>query len=82
MAFFDFLRLRCPACKTRGLRGAQFIRATVLIDGRTAPAAWSFYRCPACGGRFRQDVGSPMRTAADDEWLQFVNRDRAQDPPT
>jgi hypothetical protein len=62
-----------PDLQEAGLRGAQFIRATIVIDGRTAPAAWSLYRCPLCGGRLRQDVGSAMRVASDDEWRQFVD---------
>jgi hypothetical protein len=72
VSLLDLLRPRCPTCEKRGLRIVQFIRATIVIDGQLAPAAWTFYRCPRCGGRFRQDVGGPMQAASDDDWRQHV----------
>jgi len=56
VGLLDLLRPRYPTCKKRGLRSVQFIRATIVIGGRSAPAAWSFYRCPECDGRFRLDA--------------------------
>jgi hypothetical protein len=76
VGLLDLLRPRCPTCKKRGLRSVQFIRATIVVDGRSAPAAWSFYRCPECDGRFRLDAfrqDEGLRVARDDEWRQFVD---------
>ena len=33
-------RGRCPACGRRGMKCVNFIRATVVIDGRRAPDYW------------------------------------------
>jgi hypothetical protein len=75
VGLLDLLRPRCPTCKKRGLRSVQFIRATIVIDGRSAPAASSFYRCPGCDGRFRRDAwrDEGLQVASDDEWRQFVD---------
>jgi hypothetical protein len=64
VALLDFLRLRCPSCNKRGLRIAQAIRAST--------AHYTFYACPTCAGRFRQDGGTAIRPATDDEWRKFV----------
>jgi hypothetical protein len=73
MGLLDYLRPRCPKCNARGLRLAQFIRATVLVDGQRAPAAWSYYRCPTCTARFRRDVRGSMIEADDSDWRMNVD---------
>lgn len=40
---------RCPKCGRRALWCVNFIRATILVDGRRAPASWSYHLCRACG---------------------------------
>jgi hypothetical protein len=74
VGFFDFLRKRCPQCERRGLRMVQAYRATVVVDGKRAPAAWFFYRCPRCTARFREDLGGSMRAASDDEWRALAEK--------
>ena len=71
MGFWDFLRSPCPSCRKRGLVNVQFM-ATILVDGRRAPAAWGYYRCPTCEGRFRRDVDGPMVPASDEDWRRDV----------
>jgi hypothetical protein len=50
----DRLLRRCPRCGRRGgMTLVNFIRATVVIDGRRAPDHWSYYRCRRCGARLK-----------------------------
>jgi hypothetical protein len=77
MGLLDALRPRCPTCGKRGLRTAQFLRLTVVLDGKRAPAAWYYYRCPACGGRFRQENQDAIHAATDEDWRRVVDRDPA-----
>jgi hypothetical protein len=44
-----FYRSRCPECRQRGLKMIDFIKATVLINGRRAPDHWADYKCEKCG---------------------------------
>jgi hypothetical protein len=48
-----FYSRKCPACSERGLKSVNFIRATIVIDGRRAPDFWSYYECDRCGAGFK-----------------------------
>ena len=74
MSFLDWFRARCPTCNRPGIEVVQFLRATVVVDGKRGPAAWSYLSCPHCGGRFRQDVNGPCVVADEEDWLANVER--------
>ncbi|QIF05275.1 hypothetical protein [Roseimicrobium sp. ORNL1] len=61
-------RRACPACAQKEVRCVQWIRATVLIDGRRAPDSWCYYLCDACGARFKQHLGKDYEVPSDEEW--------------
>ena len=42
-----------PTCDERGLKRVNWIRATVLIDGKRVPDSWSYDICEKCGARFK-----------------------------
>jgi hypothetical protein len=50
-------RERCPECGHRGMMCLNFIRATVVIDGRRAPDSWAYYACEMCGARMKLHRG-------------------------
>jgi transposase-like protein len=55
---YQWLTLRCPRCgRTRGMKVVNFIRATVMIDGRRAPDFWSYYACRKCGSQLKLHHG-------------------------
>jgi hypothetical protein len=72
MALLDLFRARCPTCGKRGLRTIQSYKATTVVSDRRAPAAWGYYSCVACAGRFRCDVGGSYRPATEAEWQADV----------
>lgn len=49
----DYTRDVCPGCGQRALVMVNFIRATVIVDGKTAPDSWSCHVCESCGSRWR-----------------------------
>ena len=59
----------CPACRKRKLECVQFFRATVISDGRRAPDSLGFFRCLACGGRFKKGHGHSYVEISNDEWI-------------
>jgi hypothetical protein len=61
-----YYRRRCPACGERGLKCVNFIRATVVIDGRRAPDSWSYYVCELCGAGFKLHRGELSSVTADE----------------
>jgi transposase-like protein len=64
---------RCPSCSQERLKRIQFVRATVLVDGRRAPDSWSYYECGSCGARFREQRGE-YRSPTAEEWHAHVER--------
>lgn len=48
----------CPACGLRGLKCVNFIRATVLVEGKRAPDHWAYYVCEKCGAAFKLHHGA------------------------
>ena len=46
----------CRSCGERALKQVNWIRATVLIDGRRAPDSWTCYCCQSCGARYRRKI--------------------------
>lgn len=65
-------RETCLACSRRALRCVQWIRATVLIEGRRAPDSWSYYLCESCGAHYKLHRGS-WSLAPDEEWAQHCS---------
>jgi len=57
----------CPSCHRRELRCVNFVKATVITDGRRAPDSWSFHSCQACGAAFKLHRG---------RWLGIEDCDR------
>ena len=43
----------CPRCGSRSLLQVNFIRATILVNGRRAPDSWSLHNCRQCNARLR-----------------------------
>jgi hypothetical protein len=66
--------LLCPACSTASLRLMEFIRATIVVDGRRAPEAWAYFQCDECSARFKQYLGGELTTPSDEEWDKFCKR--------
>ena len=44
-----YFHRRCPSCGRRALRLVNWIRATILFEGKLAPDHWSYYLCTSCG---------------------------------
>jgi hypothetical protein len=63
----------CPSCGEQTLRLVQFIRATVIIDGRRAPDAWRYLLCESCGSRYKQHIGREMEVPFDEEWEHYCS---------
>lgn len=75
---FLIRRERCPSCGKRRLRCAQFVKATVLIDGQRAPDAWGLYECEACGARLRKGVrDAEYSQVTAEEWENEVGEPRS-----
>lgn len=49
--------LPCPSCGHRRLRCINFIKATILVDGKRAPDWWAYYACPSCGAMSKHHRG-------------------------
>jgi hypothetical protein len=63
---------RCPSCGQPALRSVQWIRATVLVDGKRAPASWLYFVCESCSGRFRRDIrGGAFTVPSEQEWQTY-----------
>jgi hypothetical protein len=52
-----YYRRPCPACGQRGLKCVNWIRATVLVNGRRAPDSESYYVCEQCGAAHKLHRG-------------------------
>jgi hypothetical protein len=64
----------CPSCSNRALRRVQFIRATVMVNGKRAPDSWSFFACDSCGARLKQHTGREYTVASEAEWNQYCTK--------
>jgi len=64
----------CPSCSHRALRRVQFIRATVVVDGRRVPDSWSFLLCESCGARYKQHLGAALTVPSEAEWNQYCSK--------
>ena len=61
-----YYRRLCSACGRRGLKSVNFIRATVVVNGRRAPDFWSYYICELCGSGFKLHRGELSGVTADE----------------
>jgi hypothetical protein len=71
---FRYYRARCPACGHRGLKCVQWIRATIEVDGKRAPASWTYFRCESCGAKYKQHIGRELEIASEEEWARFCEK--------
>ena len=62
-----YCRRRCLACFKRGLRCFDFVRATIVVDGKRAPDWWADYRCERCGAVYRRRRDSWVRVREGDQ---------------
>jgi hypothetical protein len=69
--FIGRRRQVCPTCSRRALRCVQWIRATVLIEGRRAPDSWSYFLCESCGAHFKRHIGREFEVPSEAEWAQY-----------
>lgn len=63
----------CPSCSKPALQQVQFIRATIIRDGRRAPDSWSYFWCSACEARFKQRPGGGFTQPTSEEWSQYCS---------
>ena len=64
----------CPSCGRRSLRCVQWIRATVLIDGRRAPDSWIYFLCESCGARLKRHLDRDFEVPSEAEWAQYCSQ--------
>ena len=62
-----YYRRRCPKCSMRGLKSVNFIRATIVINGKRAPDSWSYYVCERCGAAFKLHHGRWLDVPEDEK---------------
>jgi hypothetical protein len=62
-----YYRRPCLTCGERGLKCVNFIRATIIVNGRRAPDYWSYYVCEKCGAEFKLH---------HDEWKDVPENER------
>jgi len=67
-----FHRRLCPECKGRGLQVINFVKATVLIDGKRAPDSWTYFACKECAARFKSR-GGKWEPVTDVEWNRIAD---------
>jgi uncharacterized protein (DUF1684 family) len=67
-------RALCPSCGQRSLHCIQWIRATVIIDGRRAPDSWGYFVCESCGGKFKRNIHKAFTIPSEAEWAQNCSR--------
>jgi hypothetical protein len=48
----------CPHCDQATLETENFIKATLLVNGERAPAAYIIYKCGHCKARYRESINS------------------------
>jgi hypothetical protein len=62
-------RGHCPGCGQQALQCVQWIRASVMVEGRRAPDSWHYFSCESCGGQFKKHVrGSLFSMPSRAEW--------------
>lgn len=66
-------RERCPDCRAKKLRCVQFIRATVIVDGKRAPDFWSYFECESCHSHQKLHRGV-LSVVALDEWQHYCTK--------
>jgi DNA-directed RNA polymerase subunit RPC12/RpoP len=75
MVLLRWLNPKCRRCGKRRLTSRQFVRATVVRDGRRAPDAWTYYQCGSCGKRWKHSPWTKIwDDVSDGEWDQTVIR--------
>jgi C4-type Zn-finger protein len=47
----------CPNCSKDTLQIVNFLKATILINGRRAPDSYMILECSHCGYRYRKSKG-------------------------
>jgi len=72
LGYLSGRRTPCPTCGHPGLRTVNWIRATILVDGRRAPDSWTYHWCEACGGRFKRRGGSWV-VPSSEEWDHYAS---------
>lgn len=67
------IRKLCPDCKTKSFINRNWIRATVLIEGKRAPASWEYYECLECGKKWKLPLNGSFEHPGDEEWKQHCS---------
>ena len=63
----------CPSCHQRKLRCLQWVRATIVRDGKRAPDSWSYLLCDSCGARYKQRLGGDFEIPSEQEWAKHCS---------
>ena len=63
---------RCPTCNIRALHSVNFIKATILVNGRRAPDCWEYLLCTSCRKPFKLHHGKWEDVSAE-EFKQFFS---------
>jgi hypothetical protein len=66
--FISRRRIVCPACGNKSLRCVQWIRMTVLVEGKKVPDNRKYFQCGSCDARFKQLPDANFIAAPEDEW--------------
>lgn len=61
-------RENCPTCGEQALRSVNSVLATVVINGRRAPDAWTYYWYESCQSRWKKHIGCDLEVPTDSEW--------------
>ena len=48
----------CPNCDQATLETENFIKATILVNGKRAPAAYIIYKCSHCKAHYYESINS------------------------
>jgi hypothetical protein len=64
---------KCPICDSRNLVSVNWVRATILVDGKRAPDSWAYYQCKTCDARLKLHRSNWMDMDADSaEWKSIM----------
>ncbi len=73
IGLFLLRRCICPECGKKALRCVQWIRATVLVEGKKTPDTRSYYQCDSCRARLKRSLDAGFTVPTEAEWHRYCS---------
>jgi predicted RNA-binding Zn-ribbon protein involved in translation (DUF1610 family) len=70
---FASRRRICPECGKKSLRCVQWVRISVLVEGKKTPESTSYFQCDSCNARLKKSRDASFTVPSELEWRKYCS---------